>query len=76
MGEDRPEQSQPLDRDTDSESGDYSYDMSHEVPAEPGHRAMEAGRHPGHTGAEIPPPDPEEGDYSYDLAHEVPPPKR
>jgi hypothetical protein len=76
MGEDAPQGTEPIDRETDAESGDYSYDLAHDGGTDTTrNEAAQPARRVGHGTGEAPPPDPE-GDYSYDLAHEVPPAER
>jgi hypothetical protein len=58
----------------EASSGDYSYDLAHDMGTEP-HRRQAATPHRSGAAAEAPPPG-EDGDYSYDLAHEVPPASR
>ena len=50
-------------------SGDYSYDMAHDVPTAATPHPEAAPHKLG--AADVHPPD-QGGDYSYDLAHEVP----
>lgn len=73
MDEETTSTGRPADH-AEETSGDYSYDLAHDVGAQSGEH-----HRPIHTsvpaqGDAAPP----EGysDYSYDLAHEVPPPRR
>jgi hypothetical protein len=76
MSTEQPEAAQPLGRDTEETSGDYSYDMAHDGATDTHDRRSPEASRPRPRGAVEPPPPGQEGDYSYDLAHEVPPATR
>ncbi len=52
-------------------SGDYSYDMAHDLGEDP--RSAETQDQAAPTQVSTETPDDEGGDYSYDLAHDIPP---